>query len=330
MRARKTPIRWWSLRTIETEVILRVLAILAVVVNHASDLVVGGGAEVLMILAGYNLSRYQKARLATGQGLTVAWSFAQRIVAPYYLILIAYLVAKRTFDLPSLLLVSNFFGRFGSLIEPFWFIEAMFQCFLVVAALSAAKPVARVIAANPWRFGLICLGVAIAVKCLTFNVLDHGRLANRTPDATLYLIALGWCVNEATTKARRWTMAGVMAALVLVQIVGIPRVFEAYPPPVNYAHAAWLVGCAVGLLWIRRLMLPNFAHGIVGSIAAASFYIYLTHVVVLWVIYWRLGFHDLFTNLVASVLLGLLAWWGAGRAAELSGPKRASLGTLGA
>ena len=330
MRARKTPIGWWSLRTIETEVILRALAILAVVVNHASDIVVGGGAEVLMILAGYNLSRYQKARLGAGEGFTVAWSFAQRIVAPYYLILIAYLIAKQTFDLPSLLLVSNFFGRFGSLIEPFWFIEAMFQCFLVVAALSLLAPVRRMIAADPWRFGLVCLGAAITVKCLVFNVFDHGRLANRTPDATLYLIALGWCVNEATTKARRWTMAGVMAALVVVQIVGIPRLFEAYPPPVNYAHAAWLVACAAGLLWIRRLVLPNLVHGLVGSIAAASFYIYLTHVVVLWLIYWRLGFQDLSTNLGASVLLGLLAWWAAGRLAELSGPRRASLGAVDA
>jgi hypothetical protein len=34
--------------------------------NHVSDLVVGGGAEVLLMLAGYNLARYQKPRLERG------------------------------------------------------------------------------------------------------------------------------------------------------------------------------------------------------------------------------------------------------------------------
>lgn len=321
MRPRGTPLRWWSLRTIETEVVIRMLAILAVVVNHASALVVGGGAEVLMILAGYNLGRYQKTRLAQGKGFSVALAFAQRILLPYYAILVAYLIAKRSFDVPSLLLVSNFSGRFGSLIEPFWFIEAIFQAFVVVALLSLLKPVQRAIAADPWRFGLICLVAAFALKCLATNLLDHARLENRTPDATLYLIALGWCFNEANTRNRRLILTAAMAALVVLQVVGIPGFFDAYPPPTSYAHAAWLVFCAAGLLWVRRLALPNVVHRFVGDIAAASFYIYLTHVVVLWLIYWRLGFQDLFTNLAASVALGLAAWWAAGRIEELRGAR---------
>lgn len=327
MTPRGRPLRWWSLRTIETEVVIRMFAILAVVVNHASSWVVGGGAEVLLILAGYNLGRYQKARLADGKGYAVVLNFAQRILAPYYVILVAYLVMKRTFDAPSLLLVSNFFGRFGSLIEPFWFIEAMFQCFVVVALLSLFKPVRRAIANDPWRFGLVCLAAALALKGVATRLFDHAYLANRTPDATLFLLALGWCVNEATTHGRRVTMTAVLVGLAVVQVTGIPGVFDAYAPPTNYSHAAWLGACAVGLLWIRRLALPNVLHAIVGAIAAASFYIYLTHVVVLWIIYWRLGFHDLTTNLCASVALGLLAWWAVGRIAELrpAPPSRAAI-----
>lgn len=321
MKPRGTPLRWWSLRTIETEVVIRMLAILAVVVNHASAFVVGGGAEVLMILAGYNLGRYQKTRLAQGKGFSVALAFAQRILLPYYAILVAYLIAKRLFDVPSLLLVSNFSGRFGSLIEPFWFIEAIFQAFVIVALLSLLKPVRRAIAADPWRFGLVCLAAAFSLKCLATNLFDHAHLENRTPDATLYLIALGWCFNEANTQSRRLILTAAMAALVVLQVVGIPGFFEAYPPPTSYSHAAWLALCAAGLLWVRRLLLPNLIHRIVGDIAAASFYIYLTHVVVLWLIYWRLGFQDLFTNLAASVALGLAAWWVAGRAEELRGPR---------
>ena len=321
LKPRNTPLRWWSLRTIETEVVIRMLAILAVVVNHASAFVVGGGAEVLMILAGYNLGRYQKTRLAEGKGFTVALNFAQRILVPYYGILVAYLVLKRSFDVPSLLLISNFFGRFGSLIEPFWFIEAIFQNFVIIALLSLVGPVRRAIAASPWRFGLTCLAVTLALKGLATGLLDHAELANRTPDATLFLLALGWCANEATDRPRRLLMTAIMGGLTIVQVVGVPHAFEAYPPPINYSHAAWFVACTVGLLWVRRLALPNILHAVVGAIASASFYIYLTHVMVLWIIYWRLDFRDLTTNLSASVALGLFAWWAAGRLAEWRGSK---------
>lgn len=56
-----------AMRGMESEVAIRAAAILAVVVNHASTLTVGGGADVLLMLSGYNLSRYQRSRLTSGQ-----------------------------------------------------------------------------------------------------------------------------------------------------------------------------------------------------------------------------------------------------------------------
>ncbi len=69
---------------------------------------------------------------------------------------------------------------------------------------------------------------------------------------------------------------------------------------------------------------PNLLHRSVGAIAAASFYIYLTHVIVVWVIYWKLGYHNLPVNLAASIALGISTWWASQRFAEWRGPARAT------
>ncbi|MEW5685022.1 MAG: AMP-binding protein [Pseudomonadota bacterium] len=314
---RQGPQHWWSLRSIETEVVLRMLAILAVVVNHASDLVVGGGAEVLLILAGYNLSRYQASRLKIGESFTFVTSFMRRIILPYFLMLSLYLIAKRTFDFASLLMVSNFFGRYGSLIEPFWFLEVLLQSFLIVALLTQLKPVQLSISRNPWLFGLVFLGAAIAIKCAALALFHHEHLQNRTPDAALPLIALGWCAHNATTNHRRLLITLVILSFALLSLTGLSNLWFQYPYPSRISHAVWLSVCAVGLLWIRQVPLPTILHSVVASIAAASFYIYLAHVIPLWVIYWKLGVEDLAPNLVAAVSLGVGVWLLVERSTEL-------------
>lgn len=313
---RSRRLRWWSLRTIESEVVLRMFAILAVVVNHASDWIVGGGAEVLLILAGYNLARYQKPRLEAGQGFSFAFSFFRRIILPYYVLLTAYLLAKGELDAPSLLLVSNLFGRFGSLIEPFWFLEAMIQCLMIVAVISLAPPVQLAIRRNPWRFGLMCLAVTVVLKCATYAVLHHDHLMQRTPDAALLLLATGWCVHEARTVTQRLLMTGALAALAVLGGLGVPGLWPAYVETTGLSHAVWLAACAFALLWVRRLPLPMALHSVVGAIAAASFYIYLTHVVPLWVFYWHLGWKSLALNLLAAIGLGLSAYWVSGKLSD--------------
>lgn len=314
---RSLPLRWWSPRTIETEVVLRMLAILAVVVNHASDYVVGGGAEVLLILAGYNLSRYQAGRLQAGDSFEFVRSFARRIILPYFGLLCFYLLAKRTLDVPSLLMLSNFFGRFGSLIEPFWFLEVLLQSFLVIAIVAQLRPVQAAIANSPWRFGLACLAVTLLVKCGAVAVFHHEHLQNRTPDAALPLLALGWCVHNATTTWRRLLMTGVFLVFAALSMVGLDGLWFQYPFPSSISHAVWLCASAAGLLWIRRVPLPAALHSVVASIAAGSFYIYLVHVIPLWLLFWKAGIKDLTINLVASVALGLMVWWLVERSEEM-------------
>ncbi len=306
----------FTLRGIESEVVIRAAAILAVVANHASSYVVGGGAHVLLMLSGYNFSRYQRTRLVEGSGFTVLVSFFKRIIIPYYMILIAYFVVKRTVDIPSLLLISNFYGRSGSLLEPYWFLEALLQCMIILIGLFALPPVRKAAARDPWKFGLALLAGSLVVRVGVYVVCQHGGLADRTPDAIFYLLAFGWCLHQATTLRRRLLLTGIALVITILQVAGPESVWNRFLYPSSVSHALWFMTSAGLILWAPRLLLPNILHATIGAVATASFYIYLTHGVPVHILVQVLGVKNLALVLPASVLIGLATYWASQRVAE--------------
>jgi acyl-CoA synthetase (AMP-forming)/AMP-acid ligase II len=297
-------------RALETEVLIRACAIVAVVLNHATSLwTVGGGADVLLLLAGYNLARYNRERLADGRGWDVLTTFLRRIILPYYVIMLGYFLIKRTLDPSSLLLVSNFRGRFGSMLEPYWFLELLFQCMLVMAAACAFRPVREAIARSPWRAGLVALAAALAVKVAVFAMLHHHRLINRTPDAAFYLLALGWCLQQASDVRRKVLVTAVALGVALLDVFGAPGIWQAYVAPANLTHAAWLIVATTSILWVPRISLPGLVRDGVAIVAAASYYIYLSHGVPVHVMVWMMHIRNPLWPLLASFATGIPFWW---------------------
>jgi peptidoglycan/LPS O-acetylase OafA/YrhL len=309
---------WWSPHTLESETVMRALAIVAVVIQHTNaKLVVGGGSEVLLILAGYNLARYQQQRLFDANGWIVLRSFFRRIILPYYLILVLYLIYRRQFDIPSLFLVSNFFGRFHSLIEPYWFLETLLQCIFLMVTLFAVPPVRAAAKRDPWRFGLALLGFSVAVKVAVFLAFHHQALQNRTPDAVFYLFALGWCVLHANTTARRGVITAIILLVAMLDLSGANNAWFVYDFPSNISFAIWLLVAILPMLWVPHLSLPGLIHKGVTILAAASFYIYLMHGVPIYLLTRVLGMPGLALNLAASLAIGIATWILARRGAKV-------------
>lgn len=298
----------FSLRGIESEIVIRALAITSVVIAHASTWPVGGSAHVLLLLSGYNFSRYQGSRLNDGASRSMLVTFFQRIIAPYYVILCLYLIAERSFDVPSLLLVSNMFGRFGSFLEPYWFLEVLFQCMAIFALLFLVGPVRRFAVRSPWAFGLALLGAALAFRVAATIVLPHEQLLERTPDSVFYLLAFGWCLHRATSAPRKLLLTLICLAIAMLQVVGPPDIWERFAYPANVTHAIWFAAAACLIMWSPRLFLPNAVHGFIGLIAAASFYIYLTHGVPVHAFLRVLHVPNVPLILAVSLVLGVVAY----------------------
>jgi len=263
----------------------------------------------LLVLAGYNLSRYQLKRLTSADGISHLKSFFVRVIIPYYIILISYYVFKGSVDVPSLFLVSNIFGRFGSLLEPYWFLEALLQCTLLIVALFQLRTIRKAAADNPWIFGLVLLGVALVVRVAGHLVFHHDRLLQRTPDALFWLLAFGWCLHQAATLSRRWLMTAIVISVAVLDAVGPREIWPRFGYPANISHALWLGAAGLVILWMPRLSLPSLVQRGVGLVAAASFYIYLTHGVPVHILVRVLDVDNLAVVIPVSIAVGLAAYW---------------------
>src|SRR3546814_18190565 len=81
------------LKPCDSEILLRALAVTGVVANHASTNTnwhFGGGADVLMLLVGFNLARFNFGRLIGGQSFDVLFALIRRVILPYCAILCVY------------------------------------------------------------------------------------------------------------------------------------------------------------------------------------------------------------------------------------------------
>ncbi len=294
--------KWMA--TIDSEILLRALAILAVVINHASTMTVGGGAGALLMLAGFNLARFQRARFVAGRFWEAVASFAWRVVLPVWLIVLVFALVRENPGVSSFLLVSNFEGRYRSILEPFWFIETLFQLLLLVGAISFFPAARRFAGAAPLGFGLGLLLLAIAMRLGGPLVFDHSGLAGRTPDQLFFLAALGWCAYFARSMAVRLAVFGgtlVFAAL-HSGFLAVPGWIASDAPH----RQVWLVCGMVLLLFVPRIPAPAVLRRLVMPIAAASFTIYVTHGLPAWLIDSYAGIEWEAAKVIAAVVLGLI------------------------
>jgi acyl-CoA synthetase (AMP-forming)/AMP-acid ligase II len=282
-------------REVETNAVLRAVAIVGIVGTHGNLFTLPGGAHLLLALVGFNLARFQLTpapRLVRCRGLLRA---AARVAVPAVLWIGAVTLVTGAYPWQTALLVNGLAGPTGWS-EPewhYWFIEALVVIVLAMAALVAVPVLDR--AERRWPFWF---PVALAVLALSTRfellVLREGDQIHRA-HVVFWLVALGWAAARAERVRHR-------AVVSLLALVSIPGFFEQ-----TGREAFVLVGVLV-LLWVPRLRLPAFIGPALGVLAASSLWVYLTH----WQVYPHLEDRYPLAAVAASFAVGIAAW----RAAE--------------
>ncbi len=250
---------------IDLDVLLRAIAITAVVWNHTRPTgfaPIPGAMATLLMAVGMNLARFRSDSLFRGEGLALVKSTFLRYMLPYWALLVLYLIWKKNLDIPSLLFVSGFFDhRSQTFLEPFWFIEVFFQVMLILAAVFSIRPLREWIEARPYAWGMGAFGVLGALHVA--SNLSQVPL----PPILLWsgIVALGWAVHFAKSRPERLALSAT--------VLGMP-----WLAPRGEAVAVVLLL----MIWIPRV--PIFFDGLktlVGRIGGASFQIYVGHAVIL-------------------------------------------------
>ena len=244
---------------LDTTVVLRAVAIVGVVAAHAGLSGVGGGAHVLLAVAGLNAARFtlgadRPGRL--GRGLRQA----VRVALPTVGYLAAAALVVEGIAPGTVGLMSGYVGD-GTWRYRFWFIEVLVQGLLVLVAVLAVPGVGRL--ERRWPFGLAValLGMAVLVRQAELGAPGWDELKVHSVG---WMVLAGWAAHRADTVWKR-------AALSVVVVLAVHGTFAETSRDV-------IVGAGILLLiWVSHLPVPRGLHRPVSVLAAASLVVYLAH-----------------------------------------------------
>jgi len=280
----------------ETGIVLRAVAIIAIVSTHIGFFHWQGTAHVLMAVAGYNFARFQLAgtrRARFGRHLR---SIGRIVVPSIAVIGLAFALTDK-YAWHNVFLLNTLVGPPGwSDYSRFWFVEILVHILIGLAVLLAVPAVDRAVRRWPWAFGMALAAVDLP---LLFDFVDS-RYPGQGP--VLWLFGLGWA---AAASRSLWQRLAVTALAVLAA----PASFDN-----PYRSATILAGCLI-LLWLPTMRVPRGLHRVAAPLAGASLYIYVTH----WLVYPLFDFVDILEPVdkgiavLASLACGILYWAAATR-----------------
>lgn len=276
---------------VETGVVLRALAIVAVVGTHGNLFVVTGGAHLLLGLLGFNLARFQLASPDRGERVRRALAGVGRVVVPSVLWLGGCALLVSAYPWQTVLLVNGVLGP-ESWSEPawhLWFLEALVALLLGTTVLLAVPAVHRW--EERWPFGLplalACVGLLTRYDVVSLRGGDEIHRAH----VVLWVFAAGWAAARAGSAAQR----GVLSALLVVATPGFLG---------DGAREAVVLGGMLLLVWVPRLRLPRVVVRTLGVLAAASLFVYLAH----WQVYPHFEDDRPLLGVVLSLAAGTALW----------------------
>jgi acyl-CoA synthetase (AMP-forming)/AMP-acid ligase II/acyl carrier protein len=302
LNKQKTRRKNLSLQSVETGILLRSIAILAVVLKHYGFIPFGGGSLVLMLVAGFNFSRFHLNSLTYGLIKPVFIHFTRNILLPYWGVLLIYnlisFVCYETFPVTveKFLLIGNYYYQADWHPFPTWFIQVLFQA-LIFVALPLTVPALRNFAkinVNQYLFILFTLAVIFRVFDSVYLMeLFPIRNADQRTAWELWIFIFGMIIYRVNSGRGR-NLASI--ALIVFSFV--------------FWFGSWyriIVLSVLGLLLINRpqVNIPKRLIFPVKILASASLYIYMLHLTGIAV---HLKQYGTATQLVVGVMQGLIFW----------------------
>jgi hypothetical protein len=273
-------------------VVLRALAIVAIVGTHANLLTVVGGAHLLLAVAGHNLARFQLSGNTRERRLRHGLASLAQLVLPASVWIGGVALVTGFYSPATAVFLNGLLGSDGWTVQwQYWFLEALVWLTALSLALVTVPLLGRLERRSPWGFALGLVGAALAVR-FAWVGLQAGTTERYTIGVVALWFALGWAASRADTTARRWLVVGLAAA----GTVGF------FGDPVR--EALIVVGLAL-LVHVPTLRVPAWLVAPVSVTASASLFVYLTH----WQVYPHLENVFPLGATLASFAVGIAAWW---------------------
>ncbi|MDQ7746415.1 AMP-binding protein [Hydrogenophaga pseudoflava] len=298
-----------ALPRLEAATLTRAFFMICIVALHLDTFVYSsnwGAAYFLFLLAGYSVMRFQWPEISrTGKVGTILWTVL-RIAVPTVMVVAALQIWAHETELKPLLLISNLFDPREYRVAYFYFAEIYMQLLLLLAGLFSFERVRIEFRVRPLISGSVFLVFSILLSYVAEFVWDTNYLYHRTPTWYLWTVACGMLIASAASR-------GVLTRLMVMLIVAVAVVIHH-----GFTSATYYIlsGCALLLFW-PEISVPASVKRVVGEIAGASMFMYLSHYQVKSIVT-RL-FHApspwvaLFAAVIGGILFARVYYWGEGR-----------------
>jgi hypothetical protein len=272
---------------LDTGALLRAIAIVLIVGSHAELFELWGGAHVLLGVAGYNFGRFCLAPVSRRERVrylrnTIGW-----IAVPSIVWIAAMLLLTDDYYASNLLLANKILGPSDSMTAGrLWFIEVLVYTLVALTAICAIPLVDRAERRAPYAFATAFLACGVALR---FDVFGF-HLGNEAwfTYLTFWFFAAGWAAVKARTNWHR-------IALTVVVIACTVGYFD------DQLREIMVLTGLLLLIWLPTVRWPAPLAVLVGVLAEASLYTYLTH----FQVYPLFGEHRLL-GVIAALTVGVL------------------------
>jgi hypothetical protein len=260
---------------IDTDILLRAIAICAVVLNHAHlpDAYasgMGGGMTLLFVLSGYSFARFALDGPALETAPIRALKFAWELLWPSAILIILFSIARQKFVISDLLFFRNWIDVGRVAFFPIWYVQVVVQMMAFLAIAMSLKPVRRAFAANPVATSVSAFALFAAIRVIAPTLWDTTHLRNQLPHLFLWNFALGWVVYFCVSRADAHPRLRLLALACL-----IAGMFAGWPP---YRSDFWvLLAGGAFLIFVRRVVLPGAVRQGAILLSEATFAIFLIH-----------------------------------------------------
>lgn len=277
---------------LDTWMLIRCLAIVLIVFNHAGRPMLDGASILLITLAGFSFGQMQLPAIVKDGRTGRIWAQVAKLLIPLVpasLVIYSILTLIGKNPHPAALL---FYQNLMPLIDNqmlgtqihqhqimwLWFLHAYLQIFVGLGLLLAVPRILGWVRDRSWSIALLFFGFAWVLMLASYIfVLAFGKDASSVaadsaiaPTSILPFFALGLLFALAETHAQKLSAALIAVLHFAVMKWGLNM----------HGEVLWLVGLAF-CLGVRSLFLPRLIAVSVTAISAQSLMIYLSHMPVI-------------------------------------------------
>lgn len=258
-----------ALPSVETNILLRAIAIIFVVATHAGAYSLGGGTLLLVFLVGYNMARFKFEALSRGEIWGPMWSYTKVLLVPYFVLGAMFMAYNREFSWDMVFLYTNVARLNVSSLFPFWFVQVLVQCLLITGILFAIRPLRELAAKHPWPFAWVTTLTFIVIRASVPLVWDTDYLRDLVPQRFIAILWLGWCCYFASTPRRRLVALAFGECFSFLD-TGLDR------------ETLWLALGTPLVLFVPQIRVPAVARNAAQLIASATFHVFIYNGIIIY------------------------------------------------